>query len=71
VTAAREPLLKATVHYGYFVLQARATRGPEGIELTGVLENLGTGEKHQFEGHEELARMIEDWGRQSGLSGLT
>jgi hypothetical protein len=63
VTASREPLLKATVHYGYFVLQARATRGPEGIELTGVLENLGTGEKHQFEGREELARMIEEWGR--------
>jgi hypothetical protein len=71
VTASREPLLKATVHYGYFVLQARATRGPDGIELTGVLENLGTGEKHQFAGREELARMIEDWGRQSGLGGQT
>lgn len=63
MTAAREPLLKATVHYGYFVLQARATRGPEGIELTGVLENLGTGEKQPFEGRDALARMIEEWGR--------
>jgi hypothetical protein len=49
VTASREPLLKA-VHYGYFVVQARATRGPDGIELTGVLENLGTGEKQPVHG---------------------
>ena len=42
MTASREPLLNATVHYGYFVLQARVRRGPEGIELTVVLENLGT-----------------------------
>jgi hypothetical protein len=71
VTASREPLLKATVHYGYFVLQARATRGPDGIELTGVLENLGTGEKLAFDGREGLARMIEDWGRRSSLGGHT
>jgi len=63
VSVSREPLLKATVHYGYFVLQARATRGPEGIELTGVLENLGTGEKQHFEGRDALAQMIEEWGR--------
>jgi hypothetical protein len=69
VTASREPLLKATVHYGYFVLQARATRGPEGIELTGVLENLGTGEKQPFEGREELVRMIEAWERRPGPGG--
>ena len=66
MTASQEPLLKATVHYGYFVLQARAIRGPGGIELSGVLENLGTGEKLPFEGHDGLARMIEDWGRQTG-----
>ena len=71
MTASREPLLKATVHYGYFVLQARATRGSEGIELTGILENLGTGEKQAFEGRDQLAQMIEDWGRQSGLGGQT
>ena len=71
MTVSREPLLKATVRYGYFVLQARATRGQEGIELTGVLENLGTGEKQHFEGRDELARMIEDWGRQSSLGGHT
>jgi len=66
VTAAREPLTKTTVHHGYFVLQARATRNPDGLEITGILENLGTGEKRTFEGCDVLARLIEDWGRRSG-----
>jgi hypothetical protein len=65
VTPSRETPLKGTVYYGYFVVQARAMRGPEGFELSGLLENLGTGEKHSFEGREELARMIESWGRKS------
>lgn len=63
MTASREPLLNATVHYSYFMLQARVTRGPEGIKLTGVLENLGTGEKRPFDGSDAVVRMIEDWGR--------
>lgn len=62
MTAAREPLVKATVQYGYFVLQARATRNPEGIEITGILENLGTGEKRSFEGADALARLLDAWG---------
>lgn len=62
MTAAREPLLKATVQYGYFVLQARATRNPDGIEITGILENLGTGEKRSFEGCDALSRLVEAWG---------
>ena len=62
VTAAREPLMKATVQYGYFVLQARATRTPDGIEITGILENLGTGEKRSFEGCDALARLVDAWG---------
>lgn len=67
MTATRQPLLKATLHYGYFVLQIRATRGADGLELSGVLENLGTGEKWPFEGTEEMARLIEEWGIRSGL----
>jgi hypothetical protein len=62
VTAARKPLMKATVQYGYFVLQARATRNPDGIEITGILENLGTGEKRSFEGCDALARLLDAWG---------
>ena len=62
VSAAREPLIKATVQYGYFVLQARATRHPDGTEITGILENLGTGEKRSFEGCDALARLLDAWG---------
>jgi hypothetical protein len=54
--------MKATVQYGYFVLQARATRNPEGIEITGILENLGTGEKRSFEGSDALAGLLDAWG---------
>jgi hypothetical protein len=62
VTGAREPLVKATVQYGYFVLQARATRTPDGVEITGILENLGTGEKRSFEGCDALVRLVDAWG---------
>ena len=65
VTAAREPLVRATVQYGYFVLQARAIRNPDGIEITGILENLGTGEKRSFEGCDALARLVDAWGSRS------
>jgi hypothetical protein len=63
VTGIREPLLNVTVNYGYFVIQARAAHGPAGMVLTGVLENLGTGEKRFFEGSEALARLIHEWGQ--------
>jgi hypothetical protein len=66
VTAPRASQAQAAVQYGYFVLQARATRGDQGVELAGVLENLGTGEKQAFEGCDALARLIEEWGRRSG-----
>ena len=62
VTGIREPLLKVTITHGYFVIQVRAARGPIGMELTGVLENLGTGEKRFFEGGEALAKLIHEWG---------
>lgn len=66
MTASGTPIVKATIHYGYFVLQARAIRGTDGIELGGVLENLGTGEKQSFDGCDALARLIEAWGRRLG-----
>ena len=62
MTTAREPLFKATIQYGYFVLQARATRTPDGFEIGGILENLGTGEKRSFEGCDALARLLDAWG---------
>ena len=65
MAAARETLMKATIQYGYFVLQARATRNPDGIEITGILENLGTSEKRSFEGCDALARLLEEWGNRN------
>jgi hypothetical protein len=56
-----EPQLDARVQYGYFVVQAKACRGPGGLAVTGVLENLGTGEKATFESSEALGRLLEAW----------
>ena len=67
MTVSREPLLKTTTTYGYFVLQARATRGPQGIEINGILENLGTGEKRSFEGCDALAQLLDTWGNRTGV----
>jgi hypothetical protein len=47
--------------YGYFVIQTRATHPPEGVRLTGVVEDLRTGEKRAFASGEALARLIHDW----------
>jgi hypothetical protein len=54
--------------FGYFVLQAQAVEGRGTVELSGVLENLGTGEKHVFASGDELNRLLRDWG-ESGKEG--
>jgi hypothetical protein len=51
--------------YGYFVLQARSD--PEGV--TGVLENLITGEKRRFQSSEELAAFVRRWGHAGDSDG--
>lgn len=43
--------------YGYFVLQTRSDRG----SVSGVLENLTTGEKRRFESSEELTAFVRGW----------
>ncbi len=43
--------------YGYFVLQTRSDRGG----VSGVLENLTTGEKRRFESSEELTALVRGW----------
>ena len=43
--------------YGYFVLQTRADRGG----VSGVLENLTTGEKRRFESSQELMALVHRW----------
>jgi hypothetical protein len=40
----------------------------KGHALSGVLEDLGTGEKLPFEGGEGLARLVEAWGKDGGTT---
>lgn len=56
------PQLEPSSRYGYFVLQARVIREPGDPQISGILENLSTGEKHPFEGCDALARLLEAWG---------
>ena len=51
------------VKFGYFVLQARAVDDRGALELSGVLENLGTGEKQAFASGDELTRLLTNWGK--------
>ena len=58
-----EPRETAPVQYGYFAVQAKVTLARDGVLVTGVLENLGTGEKHPFAGRDGLAALIDNWSR--------
>lgn len=49
------------VRFGYFVVQTRAARDGARVDLSGVLEDLGTGEKRAFEGGDALARLMSEW----------
>ena len=53
-----------STRFGYFVVQAQAGNGSQSGGISGVLENLGTGEKQAFEGSAGLARLLEQWSRQ-------
>ena len=66
MTDSQRSLLQ--VQYGYFVLQAKAARSADGLELTGILENLGTGEKRSFVGGDALGRLLESWGDRIGVN---
>lgn len=57
-----DPSRAAPARYGYFVVQVRAERGSDGLEVSGVLENLGSGEKQNFRGAAALAALLESWG---------
>lgn len=48
--------------FGYFVVQAQAPSAAGSGEVSGVLENLGTGQKTAFGSTEELGRLLRDWG---------
>lgn len=55
------------IHFGYFVVQMRATQDTTGVEVTGVLEDLGTGEKRTFSSGDGLARLVSEWATRTGV----
>ena len=55
------------VRFGYFTVQVRVARSADSVELTGVVEELGTGEKRAFTGERELAQVVAAWGSRNGV----
>lgn len=66
MSGSGKPSFGGSPRFGYFVLQAQVAGDHGGIALTGVLENLATGEKQVFTGSDALALLLEDWGRRTG-----
>ena len=54
--------MDAAIRHGYFVLQARAESIGTDLALTGVVENLATGDKWRFATAEELTHLLRRWG---------
>ena len=52
-----------SAQFGYFVVQAKAEFQEGQTEVSGVLENLHTGERLPFGSPEELGRLVGEWGR--------
>ena len=53
--------------FDYFVVRLNRT-DPNPNRVTGLVERLGSGEKHPFDTAEHLARLISSWNG-SGLAG--
>ena len=54
------------IRHGYFVLQTRAQSTGTELSLTGVVENLTTGDKWRFATAEELTHLLQRWGTNPG-----
>ena len=67
VTQAHERDATRTARYGYFVVQTQAVHEGAAVRLSGVLEDLGTGEKHPFSDGDGLARLVTEWAARSGV----
>ena len=67
MTASREPAPSPTARFGYFVVQTQVVHDGAGVALSGVLEDLGTGEKRAFSGGDGLARLLAEWALRSGV----
>ena len=46
--------------FDYFVVRLTRT-DPKAEQITGLVERLGSGEKHPFETAEHLVRLISSW----------
>lgn len=55
--------MEAPIRHGYFVLQARAESIGTDLALTGVVENLATGDKWKFRTADELGSLLRQWGQ--------
>ena len=51
--------------HGYFVVQARAETVGAALQLSGVVENLATGDKRSFHDVGELSGLLTQWGQQA------
>lgn len=54
------------IRHGYFVLQTRAQSNGAELSLTGVVENLTTGDKWRFATADELTHLLRQWGANPG-----
>jgi hypothetical protein len=55
------PAHASSSRYGYFVVQASSRRTDDGADLSGVMEDLTTGEKQAFGSAADIARLMVAW----------
>ena len=60
---AKSRSVGAVDEFAYFMIRVRrkAGKGSEPDPLSGVVERLGSGEKTEFEGPDQLIRLIANW----------
>lgn len=66
MTPTSDQAAPAAPRFAYFVLQTRTVVEAGAVTLTGVLEDLGSGEKRAFSGEEGLAHLVAEWTAQDG-----
>lgn len=58
-----------SVRHGYFTIQVKAVRIAGQVWLSGVVENLGTGDKSAFQTADGLLEVVRAWS--SGVTEAT
>jgi len=62
VTAESSGADTGMTKHGYFVVQARVRSFEGDLRVSGVWENLATGDKRSFQSPEELCLLFREWG---------